>query len=147
MALGGMSSSTAGGVKSLRIGLTVRSLIDTVRASLLPERSVIPRRYLQYGAHRLTPELAQSVMVVSLLYVALYLLGAGVGIASGFPLQESLFESISAGAAVGLSTGVTGPDMPAVLQIVMILQMWIGRLEFIAVFALFGFAASWVVGE
>lgn len=147
MALGGMSSSTAGGVKSLRIGITIKSIINTVRESLTPSSTIINRSYTQYGRHTLTPELATSVMAVSLLYVALYLLGAAVGLASGFGLAESLFESVSAGAAVGLSVGITSPDMPLVLQIVMILQMWIGRLEFIAVFALFGFGISVARGE
>lgn len=147
MALGGMASSTAGGVKSLRIGLTVKAMVDTVRRALLPERAVVPHDYLQYGRRRLTPELAQSVMSVSLLYVALYLLGAAVGTGFGYGLQESLFESISASAAVGLSVGITAPGMPVLLELIMILQMWVGRLEFVAVFALIGFLWSMVAGE
>jgi len=147
MALGGMSSSTAGGVKSLRIGLTFRALLDTVREALLPERVVLPATYHQYGRHRLNPKLAQSVMTVSLLYVGLYLLGAAIGIGHGFGLQESLFESVSASAAVGLSVGIVSPTMPTLLQWTMIFQMWIGRLEFIAVFALFGFAVAWIRGK
>jgi trk system potassium uptake protein TrkH len=147
MALGGMSSSTAGGVKALRIGLTVKSVMMTVREALTPSRTVVSRTYFQYGRHRLEPELAGSVMAVSLLYVALYLLGAAVGLAYGYGLAESLFESVSAAAAVGLSVGVVSPDMPVVLQIIMILQMWIGRLEFIAVFALLGFGLSVVRGR
>ncbi|HEY5684072.1 MAG TPA: potassium transporter TrkG [Acidimicrobiia bacterium] len=147
MALGGMSSSTAGGVKSLRVGLTIRSLFDTVREVLLPERTVVPNTFQQYGQQQLTPRLGQSVMTVSLLFVALYLFGAAVAIAYGYDLQSALFESVSASAAVGLSVGVTSPDMPALLQIVMIFQMWIGRLEFVAVFALLGFVVSSVWGD
>jgi trk system potassium uptake protein TrkH len=147
MAFGGMSSSTAGGVKSLRIGLTVRSLADSVKAALLPEHTVVPTGYVQYGHQRLDPKLAQSVMTVSLLYVALYLFGAAVGIAYGYDLQEALFESVSAAAAVGLSVGVTSPTMPVLMKIVMILQMWIGRLEFVSAFALAGFVWSMVKGE
>jgi trk system potassium uptake protein TrkH len=54
---------------------------------------------------------------------------------------------VSASAAVGLSVGVTSPTMPLLMKIVMILQMWIGRLEFIAAFALAGFVWSAVRGE
>jgi trk system potassium uptake protein TrkH len=147
MAFGGMGSSTAGGVKSLRIGLTLRGLLDTVRAALLPEKAVVSAYYQQYGRQRLDPRLAQSVMAVSLLYVALYLFGAAVGVAYGYGLQEALFESVSASAAVGLSTGVTSPSMPVLLKLVMILQMWIGRLEFVAAFALAGFLWSMVRGK
>jgi len=147
MALGGMASSTAGGVKSLRVGLTVRAIFDSVRGALLPEKAVVSRTYLQNGKRHLTPELAQSVMVISLLYVGLYLAGAAVGVAYGYPLQDALFESVSASAAVGLSVGITSPTMPLLMKILMIGQMWLGRLEFIAAFSLVGFVASWVVGE
>jgi len=147
MALGGMASSTAGGVKALRIGLTVKALRDQVRQVLLPERAVVPQGYYQAGKRRLTPELAQAVMAVSLLFVAMYLIGAGVGMAYGSSLQASLFESVSAGANVGLSVGLTTPVMPAPLEITYIVEMWLGRLEFVAVFALVGFIVAAVRGK
>ena len=37
--------------------------------------------------------------------------------------------------------------MPVLLEITYILQMWLGRLEFVAVFALFGFAVAAVRGR
>lgn len=147
MALGGMASSTAGGVKALRIGLTVKAMTIQVKRMLLPEGAVVARDYHQFGRRRVTPDIVQSVMVASLLYVALYLLGAGIGIAYGYPLDHALFESVSAAANVGLSVGVTDPSMPALLEITYILQMWAGRLEFVAVFALVGFVYSWVRGR
>ncbi len=147
MALGGMGSSTAGGVKALRVGLTFKTLVDSVRSSLLPDKAIVPAVFHQYSPRRLTPELSRSVMVLTLLYLGLYLFGTAVAIAYGHPLQAALFESISAAANVGLSVGVTSPDMPALLQLALTLQMWIGRLEFVAVFAMVGFMVSMVAGE
>ena len=147
MALGGMASSTAGGVKSLRVGLVLKMLKDQVKAVLLPDRAVVPQGYNQGGRRQLTPALAQAVLVVSLLYVALYLTGAVVGLAYGYPLQDALFESVSASANVGLSVGITSPSMPVGLEVAYILQMWLGRLEFVAVFALFGFVVAAVRGR
>ena len=147
MALGGMSSSTAGGVKALRVGLTIRAITDEVRAVLLPHGAVVDRTYFQYRPRRLTDGLAATVMSSSLLYVALYLVGAGVGLAYGYPLEAALFESISAGANVGLSVGITGAGMPVGLQVVYLRQMWLGRLEFVAVFAFAGFLWSIVAGR
>ncbi len=147
MALGGMASSTSGGVKSLRVGLTVRAIIDSVRGALLPENAIVSKTYIQNGRHRLTAQLAQSVMTISLLYVGLYLVGTAVGVAYGYPIQDAMFESVSASAAVGLSVGITSPAMPVLMKVLMIGQMWLGRLEFIAAFSLVGFVASWVVGE
>jgi trk system potassium uptake protein TrkH len=91
---------------------------------------------------RLTPELSQGAMTISLLYVALYLFGAAVALGYGYGLGDALFEAISAGANVGLSVGVTDPAMPALLKVTYIGQMWMGRLEFVACFALFGFIWS-----
>ncbi|GBE21905.1 MAG TPA: TrkH family potassium uptake protein [Actinobacteria bacterium] len=147
MALGGMASSTAGGVKSLRVGLTLRSIGAQVKQVLLPEGAVISHRFWQNGPRNLSNELKQAVMAITLLYVALYVLGAGIGLATGVPLQEALFESVSAAANVGLSVGVTTPAMPAALKLTYAFQMWAGRLEFIAIFALIGFAWSLVRGK
>jgi trk system potassium uptake protein TrkH len=147
MALGGMSSSTAGGVKSLRIGLAIRAMRDTVREALLPDGAVVSRTFQQHGPQRLGPNLVRSVFAITLLYVALYLFGAAVALGLGYELGPALFESISASAAVGLSVGVVTPDMPILLEVVYIAQMWVGRLEFIAVAALIGFAASTVFGK
>ena len=147
MALGGMASSTAGGVKSLRVGLALKMLIDQVRSVLLPDRAVVSQAYYQGGRKRLTPALGQAVLLVSLLYVTLYLAGAVMGLAYGYPLQEALFESVSASANVGLSVGITSPGMPVALEVTYILQMWLGRLEFVAVFALFGFVVAAVKGR
>lgn len=147
MALGGMSSSTAGGVKSLRIGLALRAMKDTVREALLPDGAVVSRTFYQHGPQRMNPALIRSVFAISLLYVALYLFGAAVALGFGYDLAPALFESISASAAVGLSVGVAVPEMPVLLEIVYILQMWVGRLEFIAIAALIGFATSTVFGK
>jgi trk system potassium uptake protein TrkH len=147
MALGGMASSTAGGVKALRVGLSLKVVKDQIKEVLLPEHAVVSRAYYQGGRKRLTPEVAQAVLVVSLLYVALYLLGAGVGIAYGASLQEALFESVSAGANVGLSVGLTDPSMPILLKVTYITQMWLGRLEFVAIFSLLGFLYAWWRGK
>ncbi|MDX2344013.1 MAG: potassium transporter TrkG [Acidimicrobiia bacterium] len=142
MSLGGMGSSTAGGVKSLRVGITVRSIIIQIKQVLVPEGALVSRSYHQNGKIRLTPGLAQAAMTVSLLYVALYLAGAGMALMYGYGLGEAFFESISAGANVGLSVGITDPTMPLLLKLTYIGQMWLGRLEFVAVFALFGFLYS-----
>ncbi|MFP5331718.1 MAG: TrkH family potassium uptake protein [Acidimicrobiia bacterium] len=147
MAVGGMGSSTAGGVKALRVGMTLKVIVNQIRRGLLPEGAVVSDRYYQGGPRRLTPEVVQPVMTISLLYVALYLLGSAVGLAYGIPLELALFESVSASATIGLSVGVTGPSMPVALQVVYIVQMWAGRLEFMALFSLLGFAYAMVRGE
>jgi trk system potassium uptake protein TrkH len=54
---------------------------------------------------------------------------------------------VSAGASVGLSVGVTDPAMPILLKLTYIFEMYVGRLEFVAVFVLIGFLVSMVRGR
>lgn len=147
MGLGGMGSSTAGGVKAIRVGLTTKGFVNTIRAALLPEGSVISNRFWQNGPRTMHGDMARSVMTITILYVGLYVVGAIAGIAFGYPLEHALFESVSAGANVGLSVGITDAAMPTLLKWIYIAQMWAGRLEFIAVFALGGFILSLVRGR
>jgi trk system potassium uptake protein len=148
MALGGMAGSTAGGIKALRVGLTVKGAAQDIRRVLLPESALTVATY-HSGRRRIlrTAEL-RGATVVLLLYVLTYLAGAGVGLAYGqWEITETLFESVSAAANVGLSVGIVGPDMPRALQVTYILQMWVGRLEFVAAFALVGYAIALVRGR
>jgi trk system potassium uptake protein TrkH len=52
--------------------------------------------------------------------------------------HEVLFEVTSAMSNVGLSTGITGADNPWSAKLVMIVLMWMGRLEITAVLVLIG---------
>lgn len=148
MALGSMSMSTGGGVKALRVGLTLKAIFHEVRASILPPSVISVSTWEQAGERRrLTPDVTVGVMTISLLFVGAYLLGAAVGIAYGYPLDQALFESISAAGTVGLSVGITSPTMPAILEVIYILEMWVGRLEFIAIISFIGYLIAVVAGD
>ena len=53
-----------------------------------------------------------------------------------YTLENVLFEVATAQGNVGLSTGITGPSMPAVTKVMFLFNMWIGRLEIIPVLVL-----------
>ncbi|MFU8890147.1 MAG: TrkH family potassium uptake protein [Anaerosomatales bacterium] len=136
MAAGGAVSSTAGGIKALRLGLIVRSVIQQVKEALAPKSAFMRARYHHMGERFLTPEIGAAAAAVFILYIFTYVTGALIGAAYGHDAGSALFESISATANVGLSTGITSASMPTGLKIVYIVQMWAGRLEFIAVLVL-----------
>ena len=128
-------------LKRTAVGVAMRAASeDFLTARLLGIRA----NYVIAAAFAISGLLAA---VVSLLYVALFLIGAGIGVAYGVPLQHALFESVSAGASVGLSVGVTDPAMPILLKLTYIFEMYLGRLEFVAVFVLIGFFVSMVRGR
>ncbi|MPZ89642.1 MAG: hypothetical protein GEU81_16595 [Nitriliruptorales bacterium] len=147
MAIGGMAGSTAGGIKALRIGLVVKGLRRDVRRVLLPEDAVIVETY-----HSVTRRILQSGQVrdaatLLLLWLLLYLGGGMIGLFYGYDLTLALFESTAAASSGGLSVGLVRPDLEWPLKVVYMAQMVTGRLEFIAVFALAGYAVSIVRGR
>ena len=65
-----------------------------------------------------------------------------MGVYYGYPVSNAAFEAASATGNVGLSIGITSPSVPAALKIYYIIAMYLGRLEFMSVFALIGFIAG-----
>jgi trk system potassium uptake protein TrkH len=73
----------------------------------------------------------------------LWLLFLGVGIAvllhtvpDTFKLADVIFEVASAQGNVGLSCGITHPQMPLLAKLTLCFSMWVGRLEIIPVLML-----------
>ena len=142
MGVGGMAGSTAGGIKLIRVGLITKAVSEQVRRLSLPRSAVTVETYHSGTRQVLTDQVMRSALTILLLYLLLYGAGAAVGLFYGYEFDQAMFESTSAAAAVGLSVGVVGPTMPLGLKVTYILQMWIGRLEFVAVLAMLGFAYS-----
>jgi trk system potassium uptake protein TrkH len=135
MLIGGGTCSTAGGIKQFRVYLFWKLLIWEVKRSLMPRTSVMERP-LWEGNRRIFVDDARvrQVGVFVFLYLMTYVLGTMVLCASGYTLQDSLFEFASAIGTVGLSIGVTSPDMPNVALWAETCAMFLGRLEFLVVF-------------
>jgi trk system potassium uptake protein len=143
MGLGGMAGSTAGGIKAIRIAVAVKGVLHDIRRLLLPESAMVVTSYHAGRDRILRDRDVRGAMTILLLYLATYGVGAAVALFTGpWSATEALFESVSAAANVGLSVGITSPEMPTALQVTYLLQMWLGRLEFFAAFALIGYAIS-----
>lgn len=143
MAAGGSVSSTAGGIKAFRLGIIFTWVITTVRRALSPDSAVVRGRYHHLVDHILSPEVSANAMTLFILYMVTYVSGGIIGAAYGYDAGAAMFESVSAAANVGLTAGVTSPAMPLGLKLTYMVQMWAGRLEFIAVLALvFGVVTS-----
>jgi trk system potassium uptake protein len=148
MALGGMAGSTAGGIKALRVGLILKGIRKDIREVLLPEGAVVIERYHLGGGRRVVSDRQVTAAVtVLLLWVSLYFAGALAGLFYGYDFEVALFDSTAAASSGGLSVGLVRPDMEAPLKVVFIAQMVLGRLEFIAPFALAGYLVSIVRGR
>ena len=138
MSIGACACSTGGGFKSLRIGVIFKSLIQDIKKLISPESSVITQKFHHIRDNVLDNTFVKNAMMIILLYMVIYFTGTIVGMYYGYTAIEAFFESISAGANCGLTCGITSPSMPALLKFVYLMEMWLGRLEFISVLTLFG---------
>jgi trk system potassium uptake protein TrkH len=133
MFIGGASGSTAGGVRLNTVGVVVAAVFSTLRGN--PETQVWGRRIA-------TPLVFRAVTVI-----AIYLLLYGVVTVSLSTAEhhvghretgmiDLMFESMSALATVGVSTGIT-PALTAAGKFILCVAMFVGRLgPLTAVYAL-----------
>jgi trk system potassium uptake protein TrkH len=147
MGFGGAVCSTTGAIKMLRIGVIFTALCEDIKRIIMPEKAIVVKKFHHIKEVFLEDKLARSALMITLCYIVLYFLGAVAGTLYGYPFLQSLFESTSAAANVGLSCGVTGVNMPDGLKLVYIFQMWAGRLEFLSIFTLIGFFIAVIKGR
>lgn len=129
MLIGGDLGSTAGGIKILRLLVLLHlARLLIVRASL-PRHAVVEMRV----AGR-TVDDAEIHVIVGL--VVLWGIVAAVSwlpfLLLGHAPLDSLFEVVSALGTVGLSTGLTTPDLEPLLKLTLCANMLMGRLEILA---------------
>jgi trk system potassium uptake protein TrkH len=147
MSLGGCACSTAGGIKALRIGIIFKALRQDIKKIMVPYDGVVIQKFHHIRSVVLQDKYVRPAAIIALCYFLLYFFGAIIGMLCGYAPLQALFESVSAAANVGLSCGITNEAMPVVMKITYIFQMWVGRLEFMAVFALFGFIVALFKGK
>lgn len=144
MSVGGSAGSTAGGIKLIRF-LTALALVRwLLLRRMLPKEARVPLRV--GGTVVQGDELIYFFGFIAG-YVSVLILVAMVFVFSGYPSIDALFESASAIGTVGLSVGITSPSAPWWIKLLLILEMWIGRLELLPVLVLFYPRTWWKEGD
>lgn len=129
MLLGGGIGSTAGGVKLLRLLILLRLLQLMMQRSAMPEHALAPARL---AGRQLEQDDIQNALLLILLFALVITLSWLLFVAAGYAPLDSLFEVVSACGTVGLSSGITGPELEPALRAVLCLDMLLGRVEIIA---------------
>lgn len=151
MFVGGASGSTAGGVKLDRVVLIARGVWWRLRRDLTlaePERVVVvDRERLLEGEARLRVEAAATLVAVwvATLGIATFVLWTFTS--DQATLSHVAFEAVSALSSVGLSAGVTAPDLHAGGKLTLAALMWLGRLEVFAGLFLVMHTIRWPLGR
>lgn len=118
MFVGGGSASTAGGIKVTTLAVLFLAAVAEARGS---SDLQLFRRRIPHDVLRLAIAVALwGAMVVGVSSILVMSL-------SGAGMREAIFDTISAFATVGLSTGLTESTTPAA-QLVLAVTMWLGRV-------------------
>lgn len=118
MFVGGSSGSTAGGVKTVTVGVVVLAAIGTARG----------RTHVTAFKRSISQSAVSNAMAIALLVLFLSFLGAGaISALDGVSFDNAVYETISALCTVGLTTGIT-PGLGLASCLILILFMFFGRV-------------------
>jgi Trk-type K+ transport system membrane component len=119
MFIGGGSGGTAGGIKVTTFAVLLLAIVAEVRGNDHAEAfgRAVPTTVLRQ---------AISVLLIAVTGIALSTLVI-MEVAPTVALDRALFETISAFATVGLSTGIT-PGLPTVAKLLLVVLMFVGRV-------------------
>jgi trk system potassium uptake protein len=118
MFIGGGSAGTAGGIKVTTFIILFFVIYAEVRGE----------RHVNAADRRIGERVQRQALTVALLSVGLVMAATLLLLQiADLPTRDVLFESVSAFATVGLSTGITA-DLPSAGQLVLVVLMFVGRL-------------------
>ena len=118
MFVGGSSGSTAGGVKTVTVGIVVLAAIGTARG----------RTHVTAFRRSISPAAVSNAAAITLLVLALGFGGAGaLAVIDGVSFDNAVYETISALCTVGLTTGITS-GLSLASCLILIVFMFFGRV-------------------
>jgi trk system potassium uptake protein TrkH len=144
MFLGGMAGSTAGGIKTFRIGVLFKAAYADLRRLVYPKGVFVTR----FGGSRVTEPIVEAVQSYFLFYMFLFMTGTFLVAFIDANLSEGL-DLITTTSAVASSIGNIGPGLgevgpaanyaglPALVKWLLSGLMIVGRLEIFPVLVLF----------
>ena len=133
MFVGGGMASTAGGVKILRLLILLRLIQIFIQRTSMPPHAVSKPRL---GGKSLESDEIQRATVLILLYLGITMGSWICFIVYGYAPLDALFEVVSAIGTVGLSSGISSPELEPFLKLLLCFDMLAGRLEIIALLVL-----------
>jgi trk system potassium uptake protein len=144
MFVGGMAGSTAGSIKTFRLGILTKSAYNDLRRLVHPRAVFAPR----FGSKRLSDPVIESVQSFFLFYIMIFMVATFLLAFIDANLMEE-FDLVTTTSAVAASLGNIGPGLgevgpsgsytalPALSKWLLAGLMVVGRLELFPVLVLF----------
>lgn len=136
MLFGGNAGSTAGGIKTERMAWIAKGVWRGIKMSWLSEDK-LP---MSFDGKMKKPHVVnrniQQAAIIYFLWMATLAVGSlilSLLVGDKFTFEQVLFDAASALSNVGLSSGLTGPELTNEAKILLTTLMWAGRLEIMAV--------------
>jgi trk/ktr system potassium uptake protein len=135
---GGMSGSTAGGIKIIRESILVRSTLSKIQSLFRPHRVNVTR----IGHSRIDPDKVTTIFVFFFLVVVFAIVGTFIMVLDDIDPITALSMNACFLGNVGFAFRMAGPTqsfafLPATSEVVSILWMVAGRLEYFALLVIF----------
>ena len=141
MLIGGAAGSTAGGIKLSRFVIVFKAIVWRFRRiTLLPHEMMRCELDGKVIKESEANRRVEAAAVLAILWLSVVIIGIFILQYLNLPtynLIDTIFEVASATSGVGISTGITHPDLPWLGKLTLICLMWIGRLEIISALLLF----------
>jgi len=141
MFIGGAWGGTVGGIKIYRAALIQKGIRWQIKKEFFTQNTI---KTLKFDGKVMLPDEANAQLASASVYVIIFFLILFISsflttffIPANYTFLDALFESTAAQSTTALTVGITNPSMNPFVEIIYILQMWLGRLEIIPVLALF----------
>ncbi|WP_292469156.1 TrkH family potassium uptake protein [Methanolobus sp.] len=138
MFIGGCAGSTSGGIKVVRVLLLFKYAKRALFKSIHP-KAVKP---IKFNNKAVPDDVMQAIVSFVVIYIMIFAISAGLLSLMGMDLISSITSSIATLGNIGPGFGVVGPmasfdGVPFLGKLLLIANMWIGRLEVFTVIVLF----------
>ena len=138
MFIGGCAGSTGGGIKVVRILILLRHSRTELFKALHP-RAI---KSVKFNNKAVPDEIISSIISFVVIYLLIFISSALILSVLGMDIITSITASIATLGNIGPGLGVVGPmgsfdPIPPLGKLILIANMWIGRLEIYTVIVLF----------
>lgn len=138
MMTGASAGSTSGGIKMIRVVISLKTIYYEFKRLIHP-KAIIPVRY---NGHLVQEDILTRVLAFTLFYIIVAVFGVLVLAMSGMGFLESIGGMVTCLGGVGPGLGLVGPagnfhDIPEFSKWFLSLMMLAGRLELYTVFLIF----------